>query len=239
MFGAYQAGVWDAISDEFDPDLVVGASVGSLNGYLIAAGITPGELMDRWHAVDSLGEVRWRPSARCLLDPSSLERSIEQMVSAVAPRREFAVVVTETLRLRPRLFTWPAVGWEHIAASCGVPLFFPAYRIGGVRYSDGGLIDPLPLWAALELGATDIVSVDLLHHRPAAVRALVGALRLCTGYRRPTTAGVRLVEIHPHAPLGSARDSMYWSADKARRWIAMGRADALDALQSFSAVQPI
>lgn len=229
MFGAYQAGVWEAISEWFDPDLVVGASVGSLNGYLIACGMPPPELAGRWLAVDTLGEVRWKPSTRCLLDPSGLEGWIQAMCGRATPRREFGVVVTESLRLRPRLFTWPEVRWEHIAASCAVPLFLPAHRIGGVLYSDGGLVDPLPLWAALELGATEIVSVDVMHRRPAAVRAVVGALRRYAGYRRPEAGGVNVIEINPSGTLGGVRESMYWSEANARRWIAMGRKDGAGA----------
>ena len=46
MFGAWQAGVWRGLVSErrWDPDLVVGASVGSLNGYAISGGATPEEL---------------------------------------------------------------------------------------------------------------------------------------------------------------------------------------------------
>ena len=31
MYGAYQAGAWKAIADIFQPDLVVGASIGAIN----------------------------------------------------------------------------------------------------------------------------------------------------------------------------------------------------------------
>jgi predicted acylesterase/phospholipase RssA len=32
MFGAWQAGAWSVLARHFQPDLVVGASAGSLNG---------------------------------------------------------------------------------------------------------------------------------------------------------------------------------------------------------------
>jgi len=38
LFGAWQAGAWAACASHWQPDLIVGASVGSLNGYLIASG---------------------------------------------------------------------------------------------------------------------------------------------------------------------------------------------------------
>src|ERR1035438_5321759 len=46
MFGAYQAGAWNVLSRRFQPDLVVGASVGALNGWAIAGGCSPAELLD-------------------------------------------------------------------------------------------------------------------------------------------------------------------------------------------------
>ena len=48
MFGAYQAGAWKTLSREISPDIVVGASVGALNGWLIAGGAPAAELERRW-----------------------------------------------------------------------------------------------------------------------------------------------------------------------------------------------
>src|SRR4051794_30878184 len=59
-FGAYQAGVWTGISEYFQPDLVVGASVGSLNGWAIAGGCSPAELTRRWREIDTSGAERLR-----------------------------------------------------------------------------------------------------------------------------------------------------------------------------------
>ena len=37
MFGAYQVGAWKVLADVFQPDLIVGASIGAVNGWAIAA----------------------------------------------------------------------------------------------------------------------------------------------------------------------------------------------------------
>ncbi len=224
MFGAYQAGVWDVLHHSFQPDIVIGASVGSLNGYQIACGCPPDELIARWISLDR---------SRSILDAGALETTIRAMCKS-APRCDFGLVVTETRTCRPRLFHGPEVTWKHIAASCGVPVFLPTYRIDGVHYSDGGIIDPLPLWAALELGATDIVTVDLLKERPLAIRALVSALRAFSGYKRPATDGVRVIDISPSERLGDIRASVYWRRDNAERWIDRGRKDALAARHQFT-----
>src|ERR1700761_8225977 len=48
MFGAYQAGAYKVIADLAPPDIVVGASVGALNGWPIASGCTADHLIERW-----------------------------------------------------------------------------------------------------------------------------------------------------------------------------------------------
>ena len=68
-----------------------------------------------------------------------------------------AVVVTDLLRLKPGIFRGSEVTWRHLAASCAVPLVLPQVRIDGRWYSDGGLLNPLPVYAAVELGATEIL----------------------------------------------------------------------------------
>jgi NTE family protein len=237
MFGAYQAGAWDALHQFFKPDIVIGASVGSLNGYVIACGCPPVELLARWRALENVDTVRWRFSRHVtqgLLDAAYLEALIQDMCK-LTPRCDYALVVTETRTCRPRLFRWPDVTWKHIAASCGVPLFLPTYQIDGVYYSDGGLIDPLPLWAALELGATEIIAVDVLKQRPLPIRAMVRALRAYSGYQRPAAEGVKLLDISPSERLGDARDSMYWTRENAERWIELGRRDALAVMEGIPA----
>jgi NTE family protein len=237
MFGAYQAGVWDALHHSFKPDIVIGASIGSINGYLIACGWQPAQMVRRWCSLEDIQEIRWRLShhvTRGILDVAFVEAFIQDMCKST-PRCDYALVVTETRTCRPRLFRWPDVTWKHIAASCGVPIFLPTYQIDGIYYSDGGLIDPLPVWAALELGATEIVAVDVLKQRPLPIRAVVRALRAYSGYTRPAASGVKLIEISPSERLGDARDSMYWTRENAERWIDLGRKDTLALIERIPA----
>ncbi len=60
MFGAYQAGVWSSLEGLIKPDIVVGASIGSLNGWLIAGGSTGEDLRRRWLNLDEASEPLWR-----------------------------------------------------------------------------------------------------------------------------------------------------------------------------------
>src|SRR5438552_16616792 len=87
LFGAWQAGAWKVLAERFQPDLVVGASVGSLNGYLIASGIGTEELCERW-----------RDPRFVRLD--DLDANIQQMVSHYHLKLPFAVTVTALLRMK-------------------------------------------------------------------------------------------------------------------------------------------
>jgi NTE family protein len=246
MFGAYQAGVWQAIRDVFSPDIVVGASVGSLNGYLIASGYPAEDLACRWQSLEALEKLSWRIPRQLkdgLLQAELLDNWIQEIVEQQTPQREFGVVVTRFRGLKRKLFRAPNVRWQHLAASCAVPLFLRAHELDGELYSDGGLIDPLPLWAAIEMGAMRIVAVNVMARRPLPLRAVARALQLCTSAAAPNQKGVTLVRIEPSEPLGSALDTMYWTKSKATRWVQLGRRDAhaakhlvVECIKSSSAV---
>ena len=103
LFGAWQAGAWRVASQHFQPDLIVGASIGSLNGYLIAAGISPEDL-----------EAMWRNPA--LSDRHSLQDWLRQMVEYPL-RRPFAITVTDLLRMKMSIYRDQEITWRHLAAS--------------------------------------------------------------------------------------------------------------------------
>ncbi len=233
LFGAYQAGVWQVLSEAWKPDLVVGASVGSLNGWMIASGCPPAELIERWRNLQPAHELRWRwPSglAEGLLDCGDLDAYIRDMCANWTPAIPFGLVLTNLRTMRPDLFRAPELEWQHLAASCSVPLFLRHHQIGGCWYSDGGLIDPLPVHGAIEMGARTLITVNLLRERPLPVRAAVRALRLYSRYRAEVPAAVRVIDISPRRRLGSARDAMIWSPEHIDCWIEQGRRDAEAAL---------
>jgi predicted acylesterase/phospholipase RssA len=164
-----------------------------------------------------------------ILDNSSLENEIRRMCGDVKPLRRFGIVMTHTRTCTPTLVEWPEAGWTHLAASCAVPLFLRNYQFGGEWYSDGGLVDPLPTEAAIKMGARSIVAVNLLKHRPWAVRLGVEVLRRWSGYAPPRAGDIKLIEVCADSPLGAVRDSMYWSRESAARLIERGRQDARKA----------
>jgi NTE family protein len=213
LFGAWQAGAWAALACRFQPDLIVGASVGSLNGYAIACGASPEKLRELWLAERHSGF-------------SELSTHIGRLMEH-HPRIDFAVVITDLLRLKPQIVRGSEVTEHHLAASCAVPFFLPQVRIDGRLYSDGGLLNPLPVWAAVELGATEIVALHVLPEIPSALlRPFVVAFRAMFGVHPPLPAGVSLRTILPSRRLGGMRDALYWKRENIESWLALGYKDA-------------
>jgi NTE family protein len=117
------------------------------------------------------------------------------------------------------------ITWQHLAASCSIPLGFPPVRIGNKYYVDGGFRGALPLWAAEQMGATKAVALNVLNTR--IFRVLHKTMR---GLRPSARLQVRRLE--PSEALGSIRDAVVWSAANIRRWIDLGESDANRALTS-------
>lgn len=214
MFGAWQAGAWQALASQFQPDLVVGASAGALNGYAIASGAPPEELANFWlrPEIGSLGNLP--QIVRALMDRYSL-------------KIEYAAVVTDLLRMKPKIFAGPEVTWRHLAASCAIPGVLRQYRIDGRWCSDGGLLNPLPAWAAADLGATRIVAIHVLPQIPSMwLKPAILAFRGIAGHHPRLPERIEMVTIKPGQPLGSMRDALHWRRENAERWIEAGYAAA-------------
>jgi NTE family protein len=214
MFGAWQAGAWRSLAPRFTPDLVVGASVGSLNGYAIAAGWSASQLCDWWQ----------RPDVAAF---KHLPEAIRLLIAARPLEIDYAVVLVDLLRMKPHTITGPVIQAEHLLASCAVPGAALPRRINGRWYLDGGLLNPLPVWAAVELGATRIVALNALPDVPSALlKPLVKGFRACFGHRPTVPSNVEVTTLEPSSPLGSLRDAFLWKQPNITRWIEQGAADA-------------
>jgi len=231
MFGAYQAGAWRALSAYLKPDIVIGASIGSLNGWAIAGNCNPQAWVDAWLTLGDGGRAqnhyRLPPSlADGVLDPRPFEEWVQTVYSTFSPQVPFGAVITELPRLRPRLVQTPGVTWQHLAASCGVPGLLPLRGFDGARYGDGGILTALPLWAAAEMGAARIIAVNVLQVAPASFRLFVRSLRALAPNVPDTARHLPTVTIAPRRALGNARDAFQWRRDNAERWAAAGYDDA-------------
>jgi NTE family protein len=205
MYGAYQAGVWSVLSRVFKPDMVVGASVGALNGWAIASECAPEALMERW-----LDPV----TARGITD---LQGHTEMLFSQFQPRIPYGLVMLGVRGLKPELVRHPDVTATHLRASCSIPFMLPSVVIDGRRYVDGGIFERMPVWAAVEMGATRIIAVDAMPEWPL-LRALPR--------KRVLPADLNLTLIKPSESPGVVRDGFVWKRENIERLIALGQRDA-------------
>jgi predicted acylesterase/phospholipase RssA len=222
------------------PDLIVGASVGSLNGYAIAGGATPQELAEFWSQPASADFSRLPDTIRALMQrypldststPPSPDERPNSRDSSRQPKRaigsDYAVVLTDLLRMKPRVFSGAEITWRHLAASCAIPGVLRPYKIDGRWYFDGGLLNPLPVWAAVELGATHIVALHALPQIPSSVlRPFVTGFRRVAGHHPPLPPGVELTLISTGDAIGSMRDALRWKRENIERWLQMGSSAA-------------
>jgi len=229
MFGAYQAGVWKALESVFRPDVVIGCSAGSINGWAIASGISGDELIRTWLDPRCATLMSPRKPARPwrgLFDPGPLQQMVQELTSTYTPQVPFALAVTRLPQLRIEIVRTPDLTWRHILASCAVPFAYPRVRIGGHLYCDGGLLSVMPVWAAGRFGVDHAIAVNVLPSMPlTALRAAVRMVRLLAP-REPPVTGVEVLPLGPRRVLGKLHDAITWDAENIRRWIAHGQADA-------------
>jgi NTE family protein len=228
-FGAYQIGVWKVLARELQIDLVAGASVGALNGWLIAARCPVANLEQRWLDPATASHLTFHPKPGVrngFFQSAPLLHNVEELHREYTPVIPFGLVAVELPRLHQRLFRTPQVTPRHLLATCSIPFILPSVKIDGRRYTDGGLLEKLPLWAAVQMGADEIIAIDSLPPvTPWWVHAGTAAVRLVRP-RRGVPPGVRVTVIAPSEPMGTARDAVIWKRENIERWLAMGERDA-------------
>jgi len=145
------------------PALVAGTSAGSLVGALYASGKSGAELARLADAMDEATITDWSFPGRGLIRGEALARfvrehtggrTIEQM------RLPLGIVATDLDNGRAILFQLGDSGTA-VRASSAVPAVFQPVRIGGRDYVDGGLVSPVPVRFARQMGADFVVAVDI------------------------------------------------------------------------------
>lgn len=156
----------------FRPEIVVGTSVGAMNGAWIALHPDkPDQLLQIWLGLDRLALVRFQPAriATRLLHPLSV--TTNDLVPRLIQRHmrdarieeaalELAIVSTNLTRGEKHVFRNGPVG-QAIMASTAIPGVFEPVTIGGDQFVDGCVTASVDMTTAMEMGATEIFAVDL------------------------------------------------------------------------------
>lgn len=170
VLGAIQAGQLQALARAgIDPDVLVGTSVGALNGAFAAC--KPGtesadELADIWMNVrtedifpGSRFSRAWHIVARGdhIYPNEGLRRLIERLPVRTFEETAIPLHVTAT-NLRTGAEHWFTEGplMRAILASTALPGIFPPIQVDDELYVDGGVVNNAPLSRAIELGARKI-----------------------------------------------------------------------------------
>jgi len=166
--GAVQVGMLRALAERgIVPELIVGCSVGALNGAGFAEDPTlvgVARIEQLWRSLDArtIMPAGWWPTAVSLArrgnaihDIDGLRRLVEGFVQARRfedLRVRFECVVTDLDAAREVWFgEGPLV--EPILASSAIPSVYPPIEIDGVRYIDGAVVNDVPVSRAVALGA--------------------------------------------------------------------------------------
>jgi NTE family protein len=168
VLGSAEVGMLRALLERgLVPDLVVGSSVGALNGVAVAADPTPA-------AVARLAEMWTKLQARDIFSGSVAGQiatllhhgtylhtndGLRRMIDGLAhgARIEdlqvaFQCVAASIEKADVHWFSEGPVA-DAVLASCAVPGLLPPVAIDGDHYLDGGLVRSVPVGRAVELGA--------------------------------------------------------------------------------------
>jgi len=149
------------------PDIVVGSSAGSVIAALLASGATGNDLNRLALNLDEATIADWGlpfagrfgglikgDALQNMVNREVQNKSIEQM------RIPLGIVATELQSGKGVLFRTGNTGLA-VRASCSVPGVFQPAVISGKEYVDGGLVAPVPVSYARQMGATLVIAVNI------------------------------------------------------------------------------
>ncbi len=215
------------------PDLIVGTSVGALNGALVAADPTPAvveRLVGLWRSASEgreiYGDSVMRQAARAMRTRTHLHSAspLRQRIADELGDRTFADLAVpfqccaaSIERATEHWFTSGSVV-DAVVASAAVPGLLPPAEVDGEHYLDGGIVNSIPLGRAVDLGARRIFVLQVgraekplaVPTRPWEVARVSFEIARRHRYVRELAAVPADVEVHvmPTGSTGEGDDSV-------------------------------
>ncbi|WP_200918325.1 patatin-like phospholipase family protein [Jeongeupia sp. HS-3] len=144
-------------------DTVAGTSAGSVVGGLYASGMDAFALQEKSFGLDE-AQIRDVSLLRGgIIKGQKLQDFVNQLVGNRPIdkfTKPFGAVATELDTGKRTVFVRGNAG-QAIRASSSIPGVFEPALISGKRYVDGGIVSPVPVDAARELGADLVIAVDI------------------------------------------------------------------------------
>ncbi|WCM94786.1 patatin-like phospholipase family protein [Acidovorax sp. NCPPB 2350] len=145
------------------PAVVAGTSAGSVVGALYASGMNAFELQEKAVALDEASIRDLQLSSGGLVLGQKLEDYVNEQVRRQPLERlakPFVAVATRLEDGERTVFSRGNTG-QAVRASSSVPGVFQPVAIGPYHFVDGGVVSPVPVDAARQLGADVVVAVDI------------------------------------------------------------------------------
>jgi NTE family protein len=171
ILGAHEVGMLRALAESsIEPDVVLGTSVGAINGALFAADPTPDGVarIGRLWAESNLASA---PTGALLRRITTLARTgthleppdavRQRLVDALPAKRVEELVVpfqcvAASIERAAEVWFDRGVLADVVLASCAVPGILPPIKIGPEHFIDGGIVNSIPVARAVALGATTV-----------------------------------------------------------------------------------
>ncbi len=147
----------------FEPSVVSGTSAGSVIGSLYASGMDAFQMQEKAVALDQTSIRDVRLFSGGLIQGQALQDYVNQQVGGKTIEKlakPFAAVATRLEDGERIVFVRGNTG-QAVRASSSVPGVFEPVTIGKYHYVDGGVVSPVPVDAARQLGAEFVIAVDI------------------------------------------------------------------------------
>lgn len=203
--GFVHVGVIKALSEMgLVPDLLVGASVGSVVAVMYACGKSVRDIEQMALELKPLSLGRLAIGGNVRLSGSAISDMVRNEVRGLMLERMRTPVVCVAARMSDGRLMGFNAGDAGIAvqASCAIEGQFSPVRIRGDQYVDADLYQPLPVRLARQLGASRVLAVDASAHEE---RAPAGAERYRPGDLRKralTEPDSRAADVTLHPEFG-------------------------------------
>ena len=163
--GYAHIGVLDVLEQQgIRPDFIVGTSAGSIVGSIYASGKSAAELRDIALKLKANDVRDVNVSLKGFFNGKKVEDYINKQVHNIPLQKlkiPMYVVATELKDGSRTVFNYGNTG-QAVRASASIPSMFVPTKIHDVEYVDGGLVSPVPVQVARELGADVVIAVDIL-----------------------------------------------------------------------------
>lgn len=244
--GAYQMGVWAALKKlNIHYDIVTGTSVGALNAALMVQKtfykglffwynlnskmIFNEDLKQDYHTKEGKKDIlKWYAKGVLNggIEVKGLEDTIRQVIQpkkVLKSNVDMGIVTFNMKTLKPKIVKKKDLNENNLcdyllaSASC-----FPAFKMKTIEeenYIDGGIYDNLPINLAIDLGATEVIAIDLKE----------------VGFKQKVkNKNIPITYIEPRNDIGSF---LIFEKNMSRRTMRLGYNDTLKAMNYLDGVK--